>query len=82
MNVIGIEKPVSVSGYTLVPVTKLFTTYSTRGGIFACSSKQLVAAIIISSSGKKVFRVTGEEISIQQLLEEFPEVGEKLEGIL
>jgi uncharacterized spore protein YtfJ len=82
MNIIGIEKPFSVRGITIVPVIKLSTQYSIEGGIFACGSKQPVAAAIISPSGKKAFRITGEEISIQQLLDEFPAVREKLEEIL
>jgi len=82
MNIISIDTPVTVKGFTIVPVVKLSTEYSIKGGIAVFVTKQPVATAIRSSFGEKAFRVTGEQISLQQLFDEFPEIKDKLETII
>jgi uncharacterized spore protein YtfJ len=43
--------------------------------------KQPVAVVAISVSGKRAFRVTGEEVSMEELIQEVPGIKETLEGI-
>jgi len=81
MNVISIDTPVSVNGITIIPVVKLSTGYSLKGGIFAFIIKQPVAAAIVSASNRQAFRITGEQIPFQQLLDEFPEITDYLEQL-
>ena len=82
MNIISIDTPVAVKGFTIVPVVKLSTEYSLKGGIAAYVIKQPVAAVTISSIGEKAFRITGEQMSLQQLFQEFPEIKDELETII
>jgi len=81
-NEVVIEKPVAVAGITLVPVTKLSLTYWRGKRGFSCFSvKQPVGVVVVSQSAKRAFRITGEEISLDQLITEAPGIKEALEGI-
>lgn len=80
-NVLGIENPVSVNGLTIIPVVKLSLNYSFAAGISVFSTKQPIAAVIVSPSQKRAFRVTGEEIPLEQLIKEIPGIKETLEKI-
>ena len=79
-SVVSLDKPISIRGLTIVPVVKLSTHYSFAAGIAVMSTRQAVAAVIISPSQKKAFRTTGEEISLEQLVAEFPTLREPLEN--
>lgn len=77
-----IENPVAVAGITLVPVTKLSLNYWHGKHGFSCFSvKQPVGVVVVSPSAKRAFRITGEEISLDQLITEAPGIKEVLEGI-
>jgi len=77
-----IEKPVAVAGITLVPVTKLSLNCWRGKRCFSCFSvKQPVGVVVVSQSAKRAFRITGEEISLDQLITEAPGIKEALEGI-
>lgn len=79
---VGIGKPVSVAGLTLIPVVQVLLNYwSGKGGASFFSVKQPVAVVIVSPSAKKAFRVTGEEVSLDQLAQEFPNIKATLEEI-
>ena len=69
-------KPVSVAGLTLVPVVQVsLNHWQGKGGSTSFfSTKRPLAIIVISPSAKKAFRVTGEEVALDQLAEEVPEV--------
>lgn len=72
--------PVSVGGITVIPVSKI-TVKSQKGkrGIAFSGIKQPDSIIIVTPSGKRVFRITGEEVTLDQLAEEFPGILKKLE---
>lgn len=79
---IVIEEPIDVAGVTIVPVTKVSLVYRQgQGSLLYFGDKQLDSVILISSSGKKAFRLTGEEISLDQLAIEAPGIKEALAGI-
>lgn len=77
-----IENPVAVAGITLVPVTKLSLNYWHGKHSLSCFGiKQPVGVVIVSPSTKRVFRITGEEISLEELITEAPGIKEVLAGI-
>ena len=79
---VELENPVAVAGITLVPVTKVSLNYwSNRGGLSCFGVKQPVGVVVVSPSAKRAFRITGEEISLDQLIAEIPGIKEVLEGI-
>ena len=79
---VEIDKAVKVAGVTLIPVTKVSLNYwHSNSGISFFGVKQPVSVIVVSPSAKKAFRVTGEEVSLYQLIQEVPGIKEILEGM-
>jgi hypothetical protein len=78
-NIIGIDPPVSTKGFTIIPVWKISSSYSFAAGIYISSSKQTIAAVIITTETEKVFRINGEEITLDQFMQEFPVLKESVE---
>ena len=79
---VAIGTPVTIAGLTLVPVVQVLLNYwHGRSGTSYFGTKQPMALVIVSPSAKRAFRITGEEISVDQLLKEAPEIKETLEGI-
>ena len=77
-----IENPVALAGLTLVPVVRVVTHYwHAKGGRSWMSVKKPVAVILVSPAVKRVLRVTGEEISLDELIREAPEIKETLAKI-
>ena len=81
-NEVVIENPMVVSGITLVPVTELSLNYwRGKHSLLCFGIKQPVGMVVVSPSAKRVFRITGEEISLDQLTSEVPAIKEVVEGI-
>ena len=81
-NEIVIENPVAVAGITLVPVTELsLNHWRGKHSLLCFGIKQPVGVVVISPSAKRAFRITGEEISLKELITEAPGIKEVLEGI-
>ncbi len=79
---IVIDNPVAVAGVTLIPIAKVSLNYL-RGssGISFFGTKQPVSVVVVSLLAKRAFRITGEEVSLDQLIQEVPRIKEILEGI-
>ncbi len=76
---IVINKPVSVAGLTLIPVTQVsLGLWSARAGKAFLAIKQPIAMIVVSSQAKRAFRITGEEVSLEELTQEVPGLKEIL----
>ena len=73
--------PVTVAGVTLIPVSKVTLNgwYGKRGMVVS-GSKQPDSIIIVTPSAKKVFHITGEEITLDQLAREAPDIRKVLEN--
>ena len=70
---VTIESPVSVAGLTLIPVVQILKClWQTENSTLFFGVKRPIAVVVISPSARKAFRMTGEEVSIDQLMEEFP----------
>ena len=79
---VTIDNPVTVGGVTIIPIVQVSLNYEhSNSGIFLSSYKQPIAVVVISVSARKAFRITGEEVSIDQLIQEFPNIKVMLEGI-
>jgi len=79
---VGIESPVVVAGITLIPVVEVSLNYRDgHGGISFFGVRRPVAVVVVSPSAKRAFRITGEEVSLDQLIVEVPGIKEILEGI-
>ena len=79
---IKIADPIKISGVTLIPVSKVtINRWHSKRGIAFSGSARPVSLIVVTPAAKKVFRITGEEITFDQLAEEIPEIMETLEEI-
>jgi uncharacterized spore protein YtfJ len=79
---VAIGKPLTVAGVTLIPVTKAtINCWHSQRGIALSGSQQPVSIIIVTPSAKRAFRITGEEIALDQLAQEIPDIWQTLEEI-
>ena len=70
---IVINKPVSVAGLTLIPVTQVsLSLWSARAGEAFLAVKQPIAVVVVSPQAKRAFRITGEEVSLEEFMQEVP----------
>ncbi len=74
---VGIGSLVTVSGVSLIAVTKLsFNCQRIGNGVFCFGLKQPVSVVLVSETMRKALSVTGEEISLDQLMQEAPTIKE------
>ena len=80
---VATDNPVTVAGVTLIPVTKVSLNCQRHGsGVSLFGLKQPISIVVASQSAKRAFRITGEEVPLDQLIEEVPAVvKEAVEGI-
>ena len=77
-----IDNPVTIAGVTLIPIVMISQNYwQGNGGISFMGVKQPVSVIVVSPSARRGFRITGEEVPLDQLIQEVPDVKEILERI-
>ena len=73
---------VTVDGITVIPVSKVIINgWHGKQGIAFSGSVQPDSVIIATPSAKRAFRISGEEVTLDQLVREVPEISEKLEEI-
>ncbi len=79
---VAIGSPVQVNGFTLIAITELSMNYwyDTHNISFS-GVKRPIAVVLITPSAKKVFRITGEEIRLEQLILEIPDIKEIVERV-
>jgi hypothetical protein len=74
-KVITLEGPLSTRGVTLLAVVRSTMTYKSNDlGAWLFGLKLPVALVLITDSSKRAFRTTGEEVPVEQLLVEFPDI--------
>jgi hypothetical protein len=77
---VTISSPVAIAGVTVILVVELSLNCQPSGsGIFFSGIKQPVRVVVASPSTKKAFDITGEEISLGELMQEAPSLAEVLE---
>ena len=76
---IKIERPFTAAGVTLVPIAETsLNWWQHKGQLSLFGTKQPVGVVVVSPEGRKAFRISGEEISLDRLAEEVPEINEVL----
>jgi len=79
---IRIEPPSAVAGVTLVPIVKAsLNCWHGKGRLSFFGIKQPVSVVVISPQAKRAFRISGEEVPLDQLAKEVPDIKEVLEEI-
>ena len=79
---VRIGNPVTVAGVTVIPVAQVSLHYwCSKGGISFFGIKQPVSVVVVSLPVKKAFGITGEEVPLDQLIQEVPGIKEVLERI-
>jgi pyruvate/2-oxoglutarate dehydrogenase complex dihydrolipoamide acyltransferase (E2) component len=77
---ITISSPMAIAGITLILVIKLSLNCQGAGSnIFFSGLKQPVNVVVASPSTKKAFNIDGDEIPIDPLLQEVPDLAGMLE---
>ena len=79
---VEIGNPVTVAGVTLIPVIKASLNYwRGSGSLSFFGMKQPIGLVVVSQSTKRAFRITGEEVPLDQFIKEVPRIKEVLAGI-
>ena len=77
---LAIDNPVTVAGVTLIPVARVsLNCQCSNGGISFFGVKQPVSVVIASQLAKRAFRITGEEVPLDQFIQEVPSIKEAVE---
>ena len=77
-----VEGPFVIGGVTLIAVVRsLLKHKSNDKAIWLLGTKLPIAQVVISDSSKRAFRTTGEEVSIDRLIEENPEISIALSAL-
>ena len=79
---VSIEKPLAVNGVTLIPIVEVSLNYRRgKGSISFFGIKQPIAVVVVSPSSRTAFRISGEEVPLDQLMQEIPNLRQILAGI-
>lgn len=77
-----IGNPLTVAGVTLMPVIEVSISHWQHGsGLSFFGNKQVIGVVILSPGAKRAFRITGEEVPLDQIATDFPEIREALEWV-
>ena len=74
------DKPLTANGVTLIPVTKLSLNCQRIGNsISFFAVKEPTSVVVLSQATRRAFNITGEEISLGQLVQDAPSIEELME---
>ena len=77
-----VDHPIVAGGVTVIPVAKVsLKCWRRKRGISFLGAKRPVGLVVVSPSAKRAFRVTGEEVPLDQFVQEVPGVKEVLERL-
>jgi len=75
-------QPITVGGITLLPIVRTSISYrNVNSGIVCFGSKNPVGVVIISPKWKSAINVAGEEVPIDQYMEQVAGLKELLQGM-
>ena len=78
-----IEAPLAFAGITLLAITRCQVDYRQKGRVFsAYGSKKPVNIIILSNHGQQAFGVSGEKVSLEQLVDKIPSLKKTLGSLV
>ena len=79
---VTVGNPMTIAGITLIPVTEIsLHSWQRKGGISFLGIKQPLGVVVISPLEKKAFKISGEEVPLDQLIAEVPGIKELLNAI-
>ena len=79
---ITVISPTTVGGTTIITVSNVkINGWLSKRGFFISGYGQLNNVIIATPSFRKAFRITGEEVPLDQLIQEHPDIQSMLEVI-
>jgi len=79
---VTVINPVAVGAITVIPVATVTTEFRHGRRGTACSgSIRPESVVIVMPSGNRAFRITGEEIALEELVMEQPGVAAVLDGL-
>ncbi|MBN1188397.1 MAG: hypothetical protein JXA46_01480 [Dehalococcoidales bacterium] len=75
-----LESPVTAGSLTLIPVTRTSAAawHNTDRSYFSGMKKPLYILVLAPDSGTKAYRITGEQVSPETIMAEFPELRESM----
>jgi uncharacterized spore protein YtfJ len=66
----------------IIPVTEFILSYGTGAKhLAAFGLKRPVAVLVVTSSGPRAFRISGQAVPLEELIKELPEIRETLAAI-
>jgi hypothetical protein len=73
---------VKAAGRTLIPLVSVrLDRHKIKRGFFLSGHKQPLAVIIVTPSAKRAFKLDGQELSLAELAQEYPEARDIMAGI-
>lgn len=73
---------VKAAGRTLIPLVSVrLERHKIKRGFFISGHKQPLAIIIVTPSAKRAFKLDGQEVSLAELAQEYPEAKDIVAGI-
>jgi len=80
---LGIERSFSVGGITVTPIARISKgEIHHRNSLYFYARKEPVAVIVLRGPSRCIYNVKGEEISVEDLLNDFPEKTELTKEIV
>lgn len=80
---ITIEKSFSVDGISIIPIARILHSEMRRGNfIHIYAKKEPVAVIFLRGASRNIYNEEGKEISVEDLLNDFPEAKELIGEII
>jgi hypothetical protein len=78
-----IEAPLAFAGITLLAITRCHLDYRQKGRVFFIfGSKKPVNIVVLSNHGQQAFDISGEEVSLERLMDEIPSLKKTLESLI
>jgi hypothetical protein len=69
------EPPIEAAGLQIIPVVRIHISIENgRLGLYSYSLKRPAAVILSTKRSKRIFRITGEELTPELFIEEFPDL--------
>jgi len=79
---IRIETPLAVAGVTLLPIVKTsLHHWQLKDRLLFFGSSEPVSVVVVSAQARRAFRISGEEVPLDQLGKEVPSIEEVLRSI-
>lgn len=78
---LGIDNPVAVAGVTVIPIVEVSLNYLRGNSGISFGVKQPVSVVVVSPLAQMAFRITGEEVPLDQLIKEVPSLKQTLEQL-